>query len=56
MGLGSCRPVLDNHSSFKDFNVRSIIGDDLPLLSNIGHAQAEELLLKGEIEKIRRDE
>lgn len=52
MGLGSCRPVLDNHSSFNDFNVRSIIGDDLPLLSNIGHAQAEELLLKGEIEKL----
>jgi isopentenyl-diphosphate delta-isomerase len=52
MGLGSCRPVLEDPKSFDDFNVRSIIGPDLPLLSNIGHAQAEQLLLNGEIVKL----
>lgn len=52
MGLGSCRPVLENENSIADFDVRSIIGSEQPLLSNIGHAQAEELVLKGEVERL----
>ncbi|MDA3905562.1 MAG: hypothetical protein PF484_05740 [Bacteroidales bacterium] len=52
MGLGSCRPLLDDNSRFADFDMRSIIGDDLPLLANLGIAQIEELLKKGEIDKL----
>jgi isopentenyl-diphosphate Delta-isomerase len=44
MGLGSCRILLDNKACFEDFNVRGIIGDDLPFYANIGIAQVEEML------------
>ncbi len=52
MGLGSCRPLLEDKSRFSDFNMRPIIGDDLPLLANLGIAQIEELLKKGEEDKL----
>ncbi|MBU6325076.1 MAG: isopentenyl-diphosphate delta-isomerase [Bacteroidetes bacterium] len=42
MGLGSCRPLLENNESLADFNVRSIIGDQ-PLFANLGIAQLEQL-------------
>ncbi len=44
MGLGSCRIILEDDSFFEDFNMRSLIGDDLPLWANLGIAQMEELL------------
>ena len=44
MGLGSCRPLLDNLDRLKDFDVRDIIGPDLPLYANLGIAQVEHLL------------
>jgi isopentenyl-diphosphate delta-isomerase len=44
MGLGSCRILLDNQAHFDDFNMRPVIGDDLPLYANIGIVQVEELL------------
>jgi isopentenyl-diphosphate delta-isomerase len=43
MGLGSCRPLLTDQRYFGDFDVRKIIGDDLPLCANLGIAQVEEL-------------
>lgn len=52
MGLGSCRPLLENNSRLADFNMRPIIGRELPLLANLGIAQIEELLEKGEIDKL----
>lgn len=45
MGLGSCRSILLSESRFSDFDVREILGDDLPLFANIGMAQLEELIL-----------
>src|SRR4029453_6119933 len=42
MGLGSCRPLLDNLNRIKDFDVRNIIGPDLPLFANLGIAQVEQ--------------
>lgn len=54
MGLGSCRPLLEDRSRLADFNLRPIIGDDLPLLANLGIAQIEELLAKGEIDKLNQ--
>ena len=52
MGLGSCRPLLEDHSRIADFDMRPIIGDDLPLVANLGIAQVEELLEKDEVEKL----
>ncbi len=51
MGLGSCRSILDDNTHFEDFNMRSIIGDDLPLWANLGIAQVEELVIKGNVDK-----
>lgn len=52
MGLGSCRPLLEDSSRLADFDMRPIIGDDLPLLANLGIAQIEKLLEDGEVEKL----
>ncbi len=46
MGLGSCRILLDDNSHLSDFDMRDIIGDDLPLYANLGIGQAENLLEK----------
>jgi isopentenyl-diphosphate delta-isomerase len=47
MGLGSCRILLDQKDHFDDFNVRDLIGNDLPLFANIGIVQLEEMLANG---------
>lgn len=44
MGLGSCRPLLENYDRIRDFDVRGIIGNDLPLFANLGIAQIEEAI------------
>jgi len=44
MGLGSCRVLLEDRSHFDDFNLRSILGNDLPFYANIGIVQVEEML------------
>lgn len=51
MGLGSCRPVLEDASHLKDFAVRPFIGDQ-PLFANLGIAQLEELIYTGKQDKI----
>lgn len=43
MGLGSCRVLLDSRAYFDDFNLRPIIGEELPLYANLGIAQVEQL-------------
>mgnify|MGYP000639412475 CR=1 FL=1 len=43
MGLGSCRGLLTSDQYLQDFDVRGIIGDNLPLYANLGIAQLEEL-------------
>jgi len=62
MGLGSCRIIMDDDTYFEDFNMRQIIGDDLPLWANLGIAQVEELVRRGKtslasdlVEKLRAD-
>ncbi|MCK5775914.1 MAG: hypothetical protein KAH25_07060, partial [Bacteroidales bacterium] len=52
MGLGSCRALLNSNERFDEFNIREIMGDDLPLMANLGIAQVETLLDKGEADKI----
>jgi isopentenyl-diphosphate Delta-isomerase len=44
MGLGSCRILLETTGHFDDFNMRDIIGYELPLYANIGIVQLEEML------------
>ncbi len=44
MGLGSCRTLLYNNDHLRDFDMRSIIGDDLPFFANLGISQVEELV------------
>lgn len=44
MGLGSCRILLRSPQYFEDFNMRPILGENLPLFANMGIAQLEEAL------------
>jgi isopentenyl-diphosphate delta-isomerase len=52
MGLGSCRSLLENDSHLPDFDVRNLIGDELPLFANLGICQIEQLLDDNQINKI----
>lgn len=51
MGLGSCRPVLENSEYSKDFEVRKYIGEQ-PLFANLGIAQIEELIAHNQLQKL----
>lgn len=51
MGLGSCRIILEDVTHFEDFNMRSIIGDDLPFWANLGIAQVEEMIERNQVGK-----
>ncbi len=53
MGLGSCRALLDSNASLHDFDMRDIIGDDLPLFANLGISQVEQLLESKQVDRIR---
>ncbi len=44
MGLGSCRTLLENNDHFEDFNMRPLIGNDLPFYANLGISQVENLV------------
>ena len=52
MGLGSCRSILDSKAHFADFDMRSVIGDDLPLYANLGICQIETLIKDKALDKV----
>ncbi len=52
MGLGSCRILLEDKSFLPDFDMRSVISNDLPFYANLGIAQIEYLLKNSHIDKI----
>ena len=52
MGLGSCRSLLDSKAHFADFDMRSVIGDDLPLYANLGICQIESLIKDKALDKV----
>ncbi len=54
MGLGSCRPILDNDEHFADFDMRDVIGVDLPFYANLGIAQLEPMVMAGDISPVNR--
>lgn len=49
MGLGSCRSLLFGDEHLKDFSVRHLMGDDLPLYANLGIAQVEQLVQNNQL-------
>ncbi len=53
MALGSCRPLLESDRDFEDFNLRPILGKDLPFWANLGIAQLEELIEANELNRVR---
>ena len=54
MGLGSCRQLLYSNEHFDDFNVRPLMGDDVPLFANLGIAQLEILIERNETSLITK--
>jgi isopentenyl-diphosphate Delta-isomerase len=52
MGLGSCRILLENEKYFPDFDMRGVIGDDLPFYANIGIAQVEQMIASKTLNRI----
>ena len=52
MGLGSCRSLLNSKAHFADFDMRSVIGDDLPLYANLGICQIETLIKDKALDKL----
>ncbi len=52
MGLGSCRTILDDDTYLEQFNMREVIGNELPLYANLGISQIEMALSNNEMGKI----
>ncbi len=53
-GLGSCRKLIDNPESFSDFDVKEIIGPDLPFYANLGVAQVEQWFQNAQQDKLKK--
>ncbi len=54
MGLGSCRILLEDDTHLPDFDVRDLIGYDLPFYANLGINQLEILIEQDRIDLIRK--
>lgn len=54
MGLGSCHILLKDEQHLPDFDLRPIIGNDLPFYANMGIAQIEQYIENDDI-KILKD-
>ncbi len=54
MGLGSCRIILEDDTFFDDFNLRPILGHEVPFFANLGIAQIEELLESGKTDLMKK--
>jgi isopentenyl-diphosphate Delta-isomerase len=52
MGLGSIRPLLTDNNRFQDFNLRPILGDNIPFYANLGIAQLDQLLKAKTLNKL----
>jgi isopentenyl-diphosphate delta-isomerase len=53
MGLGSCRSLLYSQERLSDFDVRDLMGEEVPLYANLGIAQVEELIDDEELYRIK---
>jgi len=52
MGLGSCNILLKNEQYLPDFDLRQVIGPDLPFYANMGIAQIEQILELDKVQEI----
>jgi isopentenyl-diphosphate delta-isomerase len=52
MGLGSCRILLESEKHLPDFDMRTVIGNDLPFWANLGIAQLEEMIEKNTLREV----
>lgn len=52
MGLGSCRILLDSEKHLPDFDMRNIIGDELPFWANLGIAQLEQMVEQNTLNEV----
>lgn len=51
MGLGSCRILLEQPEHLPDFDLRPLMGDDLPLFVNMGIPQLQEARQKNQLDQ-----
>lgn len=54
MGLGSCRIILEDNTFFEDFNLRPILGNNVPFFANLGIAQIEQLFQSGKTDLMKK--
>lgn len=54
MGLGSCRKLIESPELLPDFDMREIIGNDLPLYINLGIAQIEQWFSQSKQDLIKK--
>lgn len=54
MGLGSCRSLLYSDERLEDFNVRPLMGADVPLYGNLGLAQVATLVEEDALGRIEQ--
>lgn len=52
MGLGSCRILFDSEKHLPDFDMRDVIGAELPFWANLGIAQLEQMVEKGNLNEV----
>lgn len=52
MGLGSCRTLLESDEYLSHFDLRDIIGDELPFYANLGISQVEQAIQQNKIQQI----
>jgi isopentenyl-diphosphate Delta-isomerase len=52
MGLGSCRILFDSERHLPDFDMRSVIGESQPFYANLGIAQLEQMVEKGNLNEV----
>lgn len=53
MGVGSARIALEDKDKAKDFDLRPILGDEVPFYLNFGIAQIEKMILKQSLGEIK---
>lgn len=54
LGLGSCRKLIDHPEYLPDFDVRELMGNELPLYANLGIAQIEQWLNNNQQDNIKK--
>ncbi len=52
MGLGSCRILLESEKHLPDFDMRKVIGDELPFWANLGIAQLEQMVEQNTLNEV----